>query len=124
MGNALRTAWPLVLVVVSGMVGLVAVEQWRERLRAEGRAELHLARADSMQVEADARRQHATLQRRRADSLAVALDSARAETERRVARERARRPEIVERIVHAPDTAAIREAVAELEASHEAEVVG
>jgi hypothetical protein len=97
---------------------------WHERdakLIAEGRAQVERERADSIQVIADARRVESERRQVTSDSLAAELDSTRAASEREVARARAARPEIVERIVHATDTAAIRAAVGELEAEHERE---
>jgi hypothetical protein len=116
--------WPLALIAVSGIVGAVAWGQYKDRLRAEGRAELHLARADSMETIAVERRNMAEAIAIERDSLEAAYHAERARVDSLAQRERTRRPEIIERIVHAPDTTAIRRAVAELEASHEAEVQG
>lgn len=114
--------WPLALIAVSGLTGWLAWDQYRDRLVAQGRAEVYAARADSLRgvVEAEEAAQE------RADSLAAAAQ-ARASRERERADSvvevaRARRPEIVERIVHAPDTTAIRQAVEELEIEHATEV--
>jgi hypothetical protein len=121
MRAALRL-WPLALVAISGVTSWLAVDQWRDRLVAQGRAEVATARADSLRTVVEAQ----DAARARADSQAV-----HAAAEARQARSRAdsvaeasarRRPQIVERIVHAPDTTAIRAAVAELEAEHAGEV--
>jgi hypothetical protein len=120
--RSLARLWPLALVAISGVTSWLAVDQWRDRLVAQGRAEFHQARAKSLRAVVEAQ----DAARARADSQAV-----HAAAEARQARSRAdsvaevsarRRPEIVERIVHAPDTTAIRVAVAELEAEHAGEV--
>lgn len=116
--------WPLALVAVSGIAGATAVHQWKQKLRAEGAEEIHRQRADSALALADERAlhvEHLTVAR---DTLTERLEATRARVDSVTARERRQRPEIVERIVHAPDTAAIRAAVVELEASHEVEVAG
>jgi hypothetical protein len=118
--SALR--YPLALVLVSGVLGGVGWHQFKERLRAEGAAEVHAARVDSLRGVVEAQ----DAARARSDSQAVHA-AAEADRERSRADSVARasrlaRPAIVERIVHAPDTAAVRVAVGELEAEHEAEV--
>lgn len=92
------------------------------RMRAEGRAELMRAARDSAVAVADSVAREADEAAERADSVRLWADSVRTRAERDVERVRERRPEIVERIVTAPDTGAIRDAVEELEASHEEEV--
>lgn len=93
------------------------------RLRAEGRAEAAEARVDSIVAVADS----VAARVAEVDSAArldvARADSARFAAERRAVEARARRPEIVERIVHAPDTLSIRAAVEDLEAAHEVEVL-
>jgi hypothetical protein len=119
----LPAAWKIAGVVAVVSLGATAWHQRDKRLRAEGAAELAAsiaqARIDSVLVDAE-RRIHAADTLHAAELLAA--DSARAQAERRAEAARVRRPEIVERIVHAADTTAIRAAVEELEQAHEAQV--
>lgn len=81
--------WPLALIAFSGATGGFALHQWKERLRAEGRAEVHRVAAVAAKAVADSALEAKAL----SDSLR-ALDIARADSTARAeaaAREEARR---------------------------------
>lgn len=117
-----RAAVELALVVICGLLSWAYVNQRDDRLRAEGRVEVAEQRADSLEGAARAA-VRATEDRDMAAARVIRRETtARAEAERRAVRAEARLPKASDAVIAAAapaDSAAVRDALSELEALYE-----
>lgn len=122
--NLLARWWPLALVASTLALGAAWLHERDDRMRAEGRVEVELARVDSLETVARADSVATVAATARADSIARAAQAAVEAALEEANEARARRPEVIERVVRdaAADSALVRAAVNEVAETYDAEL--